>query len=163
MTDVDAHLMVTNGESGKTSLLGEEGNYLSKHFIAPHQSGKLIISNPSLNAATVTWKNGGISVPSNQTTEIDWPPVNLQNAAVVESSENVFLQWGLNTSGMNLLPAIDTGQITGMKFLGDNSDNFINTTSEFGDYSTMLAINGDSGIIADKERGPGNYSVAMLN
>mgnify|MGYP001423529937 FL=1 len=153
MTDVDAHLMVTNGESGKTSLLGEEGNYLSKHFIAPHQSGKLIISNPSLNAATVTWKNGGISVPSNQTTEIDWPPVNLQNAAVVESSENVFLQWGLNTSGMNLLPAIDTGQITGMKFLGDNSDNFINTTSEFGDYSTMLAINGDSGIMVLEDDG----------
>ncbi len=153
MTDVDAHLIVTNGESGKTSLLGEEGNYLSKHFIAPHQSGKLIISNPSLNAATVTWKNGGISVPSNQTTEIDWPPVNLQNAAVVESSENVFLQWGLNTSGMNLLPAIDTGQITGMKFLGDNSDNFINTTSEFGDYSTMLAINGDSGIMVLEDDG----------
>ncbi|MBJ63871.1 MAG: hypothetical protein CMB55_03615 [Euryarchaeota archaeon] len=153
MTDVDAHLMVTNGESGKTSLLGEEGNYLSKHFIAPHQSGKLIISNPSLNAATVTWKNGGISVPSNQTTEIDWPPVNLQNAAVVESSENVFLQWGLNTSGMNLLPAIDTGQITGMKFLGDNSNNFINTTSEFGDYSTMLAINGDSGIMVLEDDG----------
>ena len=153
MTDVDAHLMVTNGESGKTSLLGEEGNYLSKHFIAPHQSGKLIISNPSLNAATVTWKNGGISVPSNQTTEIDWPPVNLQNAAVVESSENVFLQWGLNTSGMNLLPAIDTGQITGMKFLGDNSDNFINTTSVFGDYSTMLAINGDSGIMVLEDDG----------
>jgi len=153
MTDVDAHLMVTNGESGKTSLLGEEGNYLSKHFIAPHQSGKLIISNPSLNAATVTWKNGGISVPSNQTTEIDWPPINLQNAAVVESSENVFLQWGLNTSGMNLLPAIDTGQITGMKFLGDNSDNFINTTSEFGDYSTMLAINGDSGIMVLEDDG----------
>ncbi len=153
MTDVDAHLMVTNGESGKTSLLGEEGNYLSKHFIAPHQSGKLIISNPSLNAATVTWKNGGISVPSNQTTEIDWPPVNLQNAAIVESSENVFLQWGLNTSGMNLLPAIDTGQITGMKFLGDNSDNFINTTSEFGDYSTMLAINGDSGIMVLEDDG----------
>ena len=153
MTDVDAHLMVTNGESGKTSLLGEEGNYLSKHFIAPHQSGKLIISNPSLNAATVTWKNGGISVPSNQTTEIDWPPVNLQNAAVVESSENVFLQWGLNTSGMNLIPAIDTGQITGMKFLGDNSDNFINTTSEFGDYSTMLAINGDSGIMVLEDDG----------
>ena len=153
MTDVDAHLMVTNGESGKTSLLGEEGNYLSKHFIAPHQSGKLIISNPSLNAATVTWKNGGISVPSNQTTEIDWPPVNLQNAAVVESSENVFLQWGINTSGMNLLPAIDTGQITGMKFLGDNSDNFINTTSEFGDYSTMLAINGDSGIMVLEDDG----------
>ena len=153
MTDVDAHLMVTNGESGKTSLLGEEGNYLSKHFIAPHQSGKLIISNPSLNAATVTWKNGGISVPSNQTTEIDWPPVNHQNAAVVESSENVFLQWGLNTSGMNLIPAIDTGQITGMKFLGDNSNNFINTTSEFGDYSTMLAINGDSGIMVLEDDG----------
>ena len=27
VTDVDAHLMVTHGTSGKTTLLGEEGNF----------------------------------------------------------------------------------------------------------------------------------------
>ena len=103
VTDVDAHLIIYHGDSGKTSLLGEEGNYLSKHFIAPSQSGNLSFSNPSQNAATITWKNGGISVPANQTIGVEWPPSNIDSAAILESSENVIIQWKLNGKGMTLL------------------------------------------------------------
>ena len=147
VTDVDAHLIISHGNSGKTFLLGEEGNYLSKHFITPSQSGNLSISNPSQNAATVTWKNGGISVPANQTIEFEWPPANIDEAAILESSENILVQWKVNETGMTMLPAIDTGQITGIDFIEDNSQSIINYTSEFEDYQSKLAKDGNTGII----------------
>ncbi len=153
VTDVDAHLMITHGSSGKTSLLGEEGNYYSKHFIAPSNSGKLSFSNPNENAATITWKNGGISVPSNQTIEVEWPPSNIDNASIIESSENVLVQWKLNNSGLNLLPAIDTGQITGLNFIEDGSQSIYNISSEHGDYISKLAKDGNSGVMILEDEG----------
>ena len=153
VTDVDAHLMIYHGDSGKTSLLGEEGNYLSKHFIAPYQSGNLSFSNPSQNAATITWKNGGISVPANQTIEVEWPPSNIESAAILESSENVLVQLKLNGKGMTFLPAIDTGQITGLEFIEDNSQTIINYSSEYDDYQSKLAKDGNSGVLALEDDG----------
>ena len=153
VTDVDAHLMITHGNSGKTSLLGEEGNFFSKHFIAPAQVGNLSISNPNGNEATITWKNGGISIPSNQTLEIAWPPSNIDSAAIIESNQNVLVQWKLNEKGLTHLPAIDTGQITGLEFIEDNSATIINSTSEFGDYSEKLAKDGNAGILILEDDG----------
>ena len=153
MTNVDAHLFVTHGNSGKTSLLGEEGNFYSKHFIAPGQSGNLAISNPNDNAATITWKNGGISVPANQTIQVDWPPSNIDNASMIESSENVLIQWRKAASGMTMLPAIDTGQPTGLEFIEDDSDEIVNYTSELNDYSSKLSKTGNSGIIILEDEG----------
>ena len=153
ITDVDAHLLITFGENGRTSLLGEEGNYFSKHFIAPAQSGNLTFSNPNENAATITWKNGGLSVPANQTISVEWPPNNINNASIIESSENVLIQWRKGTEGMNLLPAIDTGQVTGLEFIEDGSSQIINYTSEFGDYSSKLSMDGNSGIIMLEDTG----------
>ena len=153
VTDVDAHLMITHGISGKTSLLGEEGNFYSKHFIAPSQQGNLSFSNPNANAATITWKNGGVSIPANQTIEIAWPPSNIDNASIIESSENVFVQWKLNQSGLTMLPAIDTGQITGLHFIEDNSQTIINQSSEFGDYNSKLAKDGNTGMLILEDEG----------
>ena len=153
VTDVDAHLMITHGISGKTSLLGEEGNFYSKHFIAPSQQGNLSFSNPNANAATITWKNGGISIPANQTIEIAWPPSNIDNASIIESSENVFVQWKLNQDGLTMLPAIDTGQITGLDFIEDNSQIIINQSSEFGDYNSKLAKDGNTGMLILEDEG----------
>ena len=45
VTDVDAHLIVSSGENGRTNLLGNEGTYISKYFIAPYSNGNLTISN----------------------------------------------------------------------------------------------------------------------
>jgi len=153
VTDVDAHLMVTHGTSGKTTLLGEEGNFYSKHFIAPSQQGNMSFSNPNTNAATITWKNGGVSIPANQTIEIAWPPSNIEDASIVESSENVFVQWKLNQNGLTMLPAIDTGQITGLEFIEDNSQTIINQSSEFGDYNSKLAKDGNTGMLILEDEG----------
>ena len=153
ITDVDAHMMITVGNEGRTSLLGEEGNYYSKYFIAPHSSGNLSITNPNENAATVTWKSGGISVPANQTSVVPWPPSNIDSAANVESSENILVEWGIGNSGMRMLAATDTGQVTGLDFTEDDSETTINYTSEFGDYESKLTLDGDSGIMILEDEG----------
>ncbi len=152
ITDFDAHLIITHCENGRTSLLGEEGNYYSKNFITPSQTGLLAISNPNENSATITWKGGGISVPSNQTLEISWPPSNIDNSSIIESSENVMIQWRKGTKGMTFLPAVDTGQITGLEFIEDGSATN-NYTSELGDYSSKLSMAGNSGIITLEDDG----------
>lgn len=153
VTDVDAHLMISHGEKGRTSLLGEEGSYVSKYFIAPYNEGNLTISNHNENAATITWRDGGVSVPANQTQVVPWPPTGLENATMVESSEFVQMQWGVGDSGMVMLPALDTGQITGLTFMDDNSESFANYTSDFEDYSSKLGSSGDSGIILLEDEG----------
>lgn len=153
VTDVDAHLLISHGGKGRTGLLGEEGNYVSKYFIAPNSDGNLTISNPSENAATITWRNGGVSVPANQTSIVSWPPTGVENATTIESSESVQLQWSVGDAGMMMLPAIDTGQITGLEFMEDNSENFDNYTSEEEDYSSKLGYSGNSGIILLEDEG----------
>ena len=147
ITDVDAHLLISHGGKGKTGLLGEEGNYVSKYFIAPNSNGNLTISNPNENAATITWRNGGVSVPGNQTSIVSWPPTGVENATTIESSEHIQLQWSVGNSGMMMLPALDTGQATGLEFMLDNSQNFENYTSEEADYSSKLGHTGNSGMI----------------
>jgi len=153
ITDVDAHLIVTFGGEGRTSLMGEEGNYYSKYFIAPHSSGNLSITNPNENAATVTWKNGGVSVPANQTSVISWPPLNIDSAANIESSENIMVEWAIGNEGMRMLTATDTGQVTGLEFTEDDSESIVNYTSEFGDYEAKLSIDGSSGIMMLEDEG----------
>ncbi len=153
ITDIDAHLMITFGNEGRASLLGEEGNFYSKYFIAPHSSGNLSITNPNENAATVTWKSGGVSVPANQTSVIPWPPSNIDSAANIESSENVMVEWSVGDEGMRMLAATDTGQVTGLDFTEDDSETIVNYTSEFEDYESKLAIDGDSGIIILEDEG----------
>ncbi len=153
ITDVDAHMIITFGNEGRTSLLGEEGNYYSKYFIAPHSSGNLSITNPNENAATVTWKSGGVSVPANQTSVVPWPPSNINSAANIESSENIMVEWGVGNEGMRMLAATDTGQVTGLDFTEDDSETTINYTSEFGDYESKLTLDGDSGIMILEDEG----------
>ena len=65
----------------------------------------------------------------------------------MESSENILVQWKVNETGMTMLPAIDTGQITGLDFIEDNSQSIINYTSEFEDYQSKLAKDGNTGIM----------------
>ncbi len=153
ITDVDAHMLISIGGEGRTSLLGEEGNFYSKYFIAPHSSGNISITNPNENAATVTWKSGGVSVPANQTSVIPWPPSNIESAANIESSENIMVEWGIGSDGMRLLAATDTGQVTGLDFTEDDSETIINYSSELGDYESKLSIDGDSGIMILEDEG----------
>ena len=153
VTDIDSHLMFSHEGKGKVSLLSEEGNYVSKYFIAPHSNGYLNILNPNENEATITWRNGGFSVPGNQVGTVSWPPVGIDSAATIESSENILLQWGVGEDGMVMIPATDTGQVTGKEFMEDDSDEFSNTTSEFEDYSAKLGYSGNNGIVILEDEG----------
>lgn len=153
ITDVDAHLLISHGNQGRVSLLGEEGNFVSKYFLAPHSEGNLTISNPNENAATITWKNGGVSIPANQVGVVTWPPLNMESAATIESSENVQIEWSVGDSGLLMLPAFDTGQVTGLDFMEDDSQTIMNYTSEFEDYSMKLGMDGNSGILALEDEG----------
>tara|TARA_B110001452_G_C15239675_1_gene429191 strand:+ start:1326 stop:3374 length:2049 start_codon:yes stop_codon:yes gene_type:complete len=153
VTDIDAHMLITHEGKGKTYLIGEEGNYVSKQFIAPYSDGYLTVLNPNQNEATITWRNGGFSVPSNQTGTIAWPPVGMESAAMIESSENIILQWGVGADGMSMIPAIDTGQISGKNFMEDNSTTIVNSTSKYDDYSTKLGYSGNNGILLLEDEG----------
>lgn len=153
VTDVDAHLMLANGDNGRTSLVSEDGNYVSKYFIAPHSQGYLNVINPSENSATITWRNGGFSVPANQTGSVSWPPAGMDSASMIESSENIILQWGTGNEGMSMIPALDTGQITGQLFMEDGTDNYVNSTSAFEDYSSKLGYSGSDGIVVLEDEG----------
>ena len=150
---MDAQLLISHEDKGKTSLLGEEGNFISKHFIAPYSTGNLTIINPSENAATITWRNGGTSVPVNQTGTVSWPPIGIESAATIESSENVIIQWSTGEGGMAILPATDTGQVTGNEFILDDSENFDNFTSEFEDYTSVMGYTGNDGLIILEDDG----------
>ena len=52
-----------------------------------------------------------------------------------------------------MLAATDTGQVTGLDFTEDDSETIINYTSEFQDYESKLAIDGDSGIMILEDEG----------
>ncbi len=153
VTDIDAHMLITHEGKGKTYLLGEEGNYVSKQFIAPYSDGHLTVVNPNQNEATITWRNGGFSVPSNQTGTVSWPPVGMESAALIESSENIIVQWGVGADGMAMIPAIDTGQISGKDFMEDNSTTIVNSTSKHEDYFTKLGYSGNNGILLLEDEG----------
>ena len=153
VTDVDAHLILAHGDNGRTSLVSEDGNYVSKYFIAPNSQGYLNVINPNENSATITWRNGGFSVPANQTGNVSWPPAGIDSAAMIESSENIILQWGTGDEGMSMIPAIDTGQVTGQLFMEDGTGNYVNSTSEFDDYSSKLGYSGNEGIVILEDEG----------
>ena len=115
-SDSDARLMVMFSDEGRTAWPGSDGSMLSKRFIPPFVDGKLVLSNPSDNSATITWRNGGTSVPAYSTIEVDWPAAGLVDAAIIESSQAVMLSWASGTNGLDLLGASDTGRLSGSEF-----------------------------------------------
>ena len=77
----------------------------------------------------------------------------MESAATIESSENVQIEWSVGDSGLLMLPAFDTGQVTGLDFMEDDSQTIMNYTSEFEDYSMKLGMDGNSGILALEDEG----------
>lgn len=147
VTDVDAQLMIIHENTGQAMILGQENNYISKHFVAPHADGNITIFNPNEDSATLNWRNGGFSIPGNQTMTIDWPPIGIENSTTLESNQDIMVKWSKNNQGTFILPAIDTGQLTGMKFIENQTDEMVNTTSKNGDYMQKFVKNGDNGIL----------------
>jgi hypothetical protein len=105
-----------NSDEGRTAWPGSDGSMLSKRFVPPFMDGKLVLSNPSDNSATITWRNGGTSVPADSTIEVNWPAAGLVDAAIIESSQPIMLSWASGTNGLDALGASDTGRLSGSEF-----------------------------------------------
>ena len=62
-TTSDAQLMLSiGGTDGATAWKSRTGSMHGTSFIPPAQSGHLLLSNPNIDVATVTWRGAGISL-----------------------------------------------------------------------------------------------------
>jgi hypothetical protein len=170
-TDSDARLIVQTNDEGRVTLVGNDGSLLSKQFLVPANSGSLTITNPSVGASTVTWKNGGTPIPAGDSKIIPWPPSGITTAAIVESNNNTIIEWNKGSSGINNVVALDTGRISGGEYiLNSTAENYKIATSGYevawnqsedgkyvnvtsGDSITIHRVEADDGMIVLKNNG----------
>ena len=117
ITSNDAQLYISQGGNGIANVQGEDGSYLAKRFITPTINGELMFTNPQDTDSTVTWRQGGVSVPANSSLTVEWPPVGQNDGVVVEATTEIMIQWSNGTEGINELSALDSGLHTGSSFL----------------------------------------------
>ena len=130
-------LLKTNTASsdGVTAWPSTNGAYLGNTFLPPHLNGTLRFANPGESVVTITWRGGGISVAAGSFEHVTWPPAYDDGAATLDADGDVFVTWGALTetssvddiNGTMLLPADDTGAISGGMFSYANT---VNDTAE---------------------------------
>ena len=138
-------LLKTNTASseGVTAWPSTNGAYLGNTFLPPHLNGTLRFANPGESVVTITWRGGGISVAAGSFEHVTWPPAYDDGAATLDADGDVFVTWGASTetssvddiNGTMLLPADDTGAISGGMFSYANT---VNNTEE----SLVLRLSG---------------------
>ena len=138
-------LLKTNTASseGVTAWPSTNGAYLGNTFLPPHLNGTLRFANPGESVVTITWRGGGISVAAGSFEHVTWPPAYDDGAATLDADGDVFVTWGASTetssvddiNGTMLLPADDTGAISGGMFSYANT---VNDTEE----SLVLRLSG---------------------
>lgn len=126
-------LLKTNTASseGVTAWPSTNGAYLGNTFLPPHLNGTLRFANPGESVVTITWRGGGISVAAGSFEHVSWPPAYDDGAATLDADGDVFVTWGASTetssvddiNGTMLLPADDTGAISGGRFSYANTAN----------------------------------------
>ncbi len=126
-------LLKTNAsaEFGITAWPSTTGAYLGHAFLPPNMNGTLRFSNPGETIVTVTWRGGGISVAAGGVEHIDWPPLQNGGAATLDADGDVLVTWAAQQNvttvdtvpGNMLIPADDTGSISGGQFTYTNLDN----------------------------------------
>ncbi|HJM54740.1 MAG TPA: hypothetical protein QGI72_00680 [Poseidonia sp.] len=125
----------SDNSSGVTSWPAITGAYLGHSFLPPNAEGTLRFTNPGETVVTITWRGGGISVQPNDIEHIAWPPEQINGAPSLDADGDVFVTWAASgetnitdaVSGITMIPADDTGSLSGASFAYMNSDN---TTSE---------------------------------
>ena len=133
-TSTPSRLMMkakTDATEGVTAWPSTNGAYLGNTFLPPHLNGTLRFTNPGESVVTITWRGGGISVATGEVEHVSWPPSYDDGAATLDADGDVFVTWGASgsvssTDGINgtmLLPADDTGAISGGLFSYVNSMN----------------------------------------
>ena len=100
---------------GQIAWPSVDGQYLGHSFVTPSLEGEFVFTNPGLNSVTVTWRGGGLSVAPNQSIAFDWPPAEIDGAPMLDANGDVFVSWRRDTngSGLQVIPADDTGALSG--------------------------------------------------
>ena len=120
-----------SSDAGLTSWPADTGTFLGHAFTPPHLNGTLRFSNPGDSVVTVTWRGGGISISAGGYEHVSWPPSQDQGAATLDADGDLFVTWAASTSinttdaqfGNTMLPADDTGALSGGMFTYTNEDN----------------------------------------
>ena len=104
-----------DADVGQIAWPSIDGQYLGHSFVAPSLEGEVVFSNPGQNSVTVTWRGGGLSVGPNQSVVFDWPPAEIDGAPMLDANGDLFVSWraDVNGSGMQVIPADDTGALSG--------------------------------------------------
>jgi len=112
----------TDAGVGQMTLPSIDGQHLGHSFMTPSFEGELVFSNPGTDSVTVTWRGGGLSVPANQTSAVQWPPADIDGAPMLDANGDVFVTWRKNASGSGLQvePADDTGATSGQLHTFEN-------------------------------------------
>tara|TARA_B110000483_G_scaffold240364_1_gene320790 strand:- start:3272 stop:5482 length:2211 start_codon:yes stop_codon:yes gene_type:complete len=110
-------VLQTNMEAdvGQVAWPSVDGQYLGHSFVTPSLEGEVVFTNPGLSSVTVTWRGGGLSVAPNQSIVFDWPPAEVEGAPMIDANGDIFVSWRRDTngSGMQVIPADDTGALSG--------------------------------------------------
>ena len=130
----------TDNDHGLTAWPSKTGMYLGHEFLPPHLNGTLRITNPGESVVTVTWRDGGVSVSAGGMEDVQWPPSHDEGALELDADGDVFVTWVASTAlnrsndavGSTIVPADDTGGISGGAFSYTNPEN---TTAETLHYS----------------------------
>ena len=111
-------LSTDNNLTGSLTLQSTSGAFIGSEFNTPELPGSLELFNPNDELATVTWKGGGISILSDSTAVIPWPPQGISGTPIIDSDKEIAAYWHNNDSnnpsnGLNIIPAKDTGFSSG--------------------------------------------------
>ena len=125
-------LITTTDESvGLTAWPSNTGHYLGQQFLPPHLNGTLRLSNPGDRSVTATWRGGGISISAGDVEDINWPVSQSDGAATLDVDGDIFVTWmatqtatdAAYVDGTMILPAEDTGSLSGGQFTYANLNN----------------------------------------
>jgi len=104
-----------DADIGQIAWPSVDGQFLGHSFVAPSLEGEFVFTNPGLSSVTVTWRGGGLSVAPNQSIIFDWPPAEIDGAPMLDANGDLFVSWrgDTNGSGLQIIPADDTGALSG--------------------------------------------------
>ncbi len=155
----------TSSADGLTAWPSSNGAYLGNSFLPPHLNGTLRLTNPGQNVVTITWRGGGISVAAGGVEHVAWPPAYESGAATLDADGDVFVTWGASTSGIStdgingtmLLPADDTGAISGGLFsysnsLNETEENLLIRLAGYTSSWNVTGGNSQTGVFLENER-----------
>ena len=138
-------LSTNDNLTGSLTLQSTSGAFIGSEFNTPELPGSLELFNPNDELASVTWKGGGISILSDSTVVIPWPPQGISGTPIIDSDKEIAAYWHNNDSssqsnGINIIPAKDTGFSSGKSHRYDtfSSSGLESIHTQLAGYETRL-------------------------